>query len=109
MLLRLRQRLTVQSETLKGESLVRNDSVVSREDGTDVFERHLALSLVSAERDVIFEIDDALRRLDQGEYGICESCSMPIEKPRLEALPFVKMCVACKAAAERGRPRFRPL
>ena len=76
--------------------------------GTDNFDRELALSLASSRQDSIYEIEDAIRRIDEGEYGTCQSCGKPVERPRLKALPFAKKCVACQSAAERGRSRFQP-
>ena len=76
--------------------------------GTDNFDREFALNLVSSEQDVLYEIDDALRRVDMGTYGVCENCNKPIEKARLMALPFAKMCIICKSEAEKGKTRFRP-
>lgn len=76
--------------------------------GTDNFDRELALSLASSRQDSIYEIEDAIRRIDEGEYGTCESCGCPIERPRLKALPFAKKCIPCQNAAERGRGRHQP-
>jgi DnaK suppressor protein len=76
--------------------------------GTDNFDRELALSLASSRQDSIYDIEDAIRRIDDGEYGACESCDKPIERPRLKALPFAKKCLACQNAAERGRGRYQP-
>ena len=76
--------------------------------GTDNFDREFALNLVSSEQDVLYEIDDALRRIEMGTYGVCEGCNKAIEKARLMALPFAKMCIVCKSEAEKGKTRFRP-
>lgn len=76
--------------------------------GTDNFDRELALSLASSRQDSLYDIEDAIRRIDDGEYGACESCDKPIERPRLKALPFAKKCLACQSAAERGRGRHQP-
>jgi DnaK suppressor protein len=43
------------------------------------------------------EIDDALRKIDRKFYGACERCYQPIPKARLRALPFARLCVACKS------------
>ena len=62
---------------------------------TVVRERDLALSaqaLLAAE-----EIDDALNKIKRGRYGICESCGETIPKARLEALPYARLCIACKS------------
>ncbi len=76
--------------------------------GTDNFDRELALSLASSRQDSLYDIEDAIRRIDDGEYGACEACSKPIERPRLKALPFAKKCLACQSEAERGRGRHQP-
>lgn len=46
------------------------------------------------------QLDDALRRLDEGTYGICEDCEVPISQGRLRALPFARRCVDCQRQAE---------
>ena len=76
--------------------------------GTDNFDREFALNLVSSGQDALYEITEALARLDSGEYGRCQECGRPIEKQRLKALPFAKMCIQCKSAAEKGRAKYRP-
>ena len=43
------------------------------------------------------EIDDALKRIDDKTFGYCERCFQPIPKPRLRALPYARLCVACKS------------
>jgi len=109
-LLALRDALSGQIRTLKEESLKREDSVNSEEDGTDAFDRQFALSIVGAQQNSLLEVDDALRRLDEGTYGICESCHGAIEASRLEALPFVQTCITCQAEIERtsGVRRISP-
>ena len=106
-LVRMREKLTNHIEKLKGDSLKREDWVNSEEDGTDAYERQMALSLASSENDSVFEIDEALRRIDDATYGVCEECGCLIEKLRLQALPFVRLCVQCQSERERGRVRFR--
>jgi RNA polymerase-binding protein DksA len=108
MLLGMRQQLSGQISSLKRDSLQRNDSVVSDEDGTDAFERQFALKIASSEQNSLFDIDDALRRLAQGTYGICEECACTVETPRLKALPFVRLCIKCQSETEKGRAKFRP-
>ena len=100
-LLALRERLTGQMSVLRNESLTRNDSVVSEEDGTDAFDRQFALMLASSENDTVNEIDEALQRIETGYYGVCEECDKPIEKARLIALPSVRMCIKCKSNHEK--------
>jgi RNA polymerase-binding transcription factor DksA len=76
--------------------------------GTDNFDRELALNLASSRQDSLYDVEDAIRRVDEGTYGACEACGGAIERPRLKALPFAKKCMACQNAAERGRTKYRP-
>jgi len=106
-LIKMRDRLTGQISALADDSLKYVDDA-SSEDRTDDFDRELALNLVSSEHDSVFEIDAALRRIEDGTYGICDGCGCVIEKPRLLALPFARMCMKCQSEQEKGRSRFRP-
>jgi DnaK suppressor protein len=109
LLYRLRERLTGQIATLKDESLSRDDIIDLAEDGTDAFDRQFSLLLASSEHDAVFEIDEALQRIEDGTYGVCQQCFKTVDGTRLKALPFVKMCVTCQSEAEKGRLKFRPL
>lgn len=114
----LRKRVTDEISFLTGDNLNRsqrdtsgdlsNYSMHMADQGTDNFDREFALSLASSEQDVLYDIDDALQRLKDSTYGICEACGEPIEKVRLEALPFARMCIRCKSATEKGKTKFRP-
>ncbi len=106
-LIKMRDRLTGQITALSDESLKYIDDS-SSEDRTDDFDREFALNLMSTEQESVFEIDSALRRIKEGTYGMCDFCGCPIEKARLQALPFARMCIKCQSASERGRARFRP-
>ncbi len=107
-LLALREQLDRQINSLKAESLTRNDSVVSAEDGTDAFDRQMAINIASAENSSVLEIDDALRRIEEGTYGVCEECNGTIERVRLDALPFVRMCIKCQSNIEKNGRRETP-
>lgn len=111
-LVRLRERITGQINFLAADNLSRTqkDAEVdfrSEEQGTDNFDRDFALNRVSLEQDIVFEIDEALNRIKIGTYGACESCGGPIEKPRISALPYSRMCVGCQSKVETGRKKFR--
>jgi DnaK suppressor protein len=108
-LLSIRENLTGQMTALKDESLAREPADNTVEDGTDAFDRQVSLNLVSSEHDEVVAIDDALLRLDEGTYGVCEGCHNPIEKARIKALPFVRMCVKCQMENEKGKTKYRPL
>lgn len=70
--------------------------------GTDAMEREKAFLFASAEGRLLFEVNDALRRIYNGEYGDCETCGQPIARARLEAIPHARQCVACKSKEERA-------
>ncbi|MBI1799911.1 MAG: TraR/DksA C4-type zinc finger protein [Candidatus Eisenbacteria bacterium] len=75
--------------------------------GTDAMEREKAFLFASAEGRLLMEVNDALRRLYNGNYGVCETCEKPIARARLEAMPYTRMCVTCKEKEEkagRGTP-----
>src|SRR6266849_1902016 len=61
--------------------------------GTDNFEQEFTLSLIENEEDRVKEINAALDRIDQGNFGKCEECQKPIPKARLQAVPYTRHCV----------------
>lgn len=69
----------------------------SGEGGTVTVDRERNLALSGQAVLAVEEIDDALRRIDDKTYGYCERCFQPIPKPRLRALPYARLCVACKS------------
>ena len=99
----LRDRLTGQVARMRQDSLKRDDEVNPEEDGTDAFDRLFALERAGSDQDMIFTIDESIRAIDEGKYGVCEGCASLIEKPRLQALPFAKNCIKCQSEMERGR------
>jgi DnaK suppressor protein len=108
-LLSLRSKIARQISFLSDDSLNTAEYDLPRDGGTEDFDREFALSLLSSEQDVIFQIDEALRRVELGVYAQCEECGGPIGKSRMEAVPFAKMCIECKSNREKGMPRFHPL
>ncbi len=71
--------------------------------GTDNYEQEFALDLMDSERRILHEIDDALQRVEEGVYGICEGTGQPIPKARLEAQPWARYCVEYARMVEEGR------
>ena len=69
--------------------------------GSDAYDRDFALSLLSQEQDALFEIDEALKRLAKGTYGVCEMSGKNIPKARLEARPFARFTVECQGEIEK--------
>jgi len=74
--------------------------------GSDAYDKDFALSLLSQEQDALYEIEEALKRVDNGTYGTCEMSGKPIPHPRLEALPFARFTVQCQTDIEKTR-RFQ--
>jgi len=73
--------------------------------GTDNYEQEFALGLMDSERKLLREIDDALGRIEQKVYGICEGTGKPIRKARLEAQPWARYCVEYARMLEQGLVR----
>jgi RNA polymerase-binding transcription factor DksA len=71
--------------------------------GTDEYLYDLNTTLLANEQYIVVEARDALRRMDEGTYGVCESCGAPIAKARLDAIPYTRFCVKC--AAENPTPQ----
>jgi RNA polymerase-binding transcription factor DksA len=69
--------------------------------GSDAYDRDFALSMLSKEQGSLYEIDEALKRIEDGTYGFCEICEKPIKHERLEALPFTRTTVECQAELEK--------
>ena len=75
--------------------------------GSEAYDRDFALSLLSQERDSLFEIDAALKKIQDGAYGLCELSGKPIPHARLEALPFARYTVECQADLEKNNRLHR--
>lgn len=101
---------------MKEELLLSVDEDVKAESDTSKFEigdiydqassdrdRELSLILGDRDREKLREIDNALQRIEDGLYGICEECEEPIGEGRLKVMPFARVCVDCKALDERDR------
>jgi len=78
--------------------------------GSDAYDRDFALSLLSQEQDALYEIDQALKRIELGTYGTCEMSGKPIPRARLEAIPFARFTVECQSQLEKQNKatRIRP-
>jgi RNA polymerase-binding transcription factor DksA len=78
--------------------------------GSDAYDRDFALSLLSQEQDALYEIDEALKRIEIGTYGKCEMSGKPIPRARLEAIPFARFTVECQSHLEKQSKasRIRP-
>lgn len=111
-LLELRDQLLKQRDGLARDSAqeMASYSLHMADSGTDNFDRDFALSLLSSDQDAIYEIDEALRRMERKSYGVCELTGKPIPKSRLEAIPWTRFTVQAQAQLEReGAMRQRRL
>ncbi|HWD19015.1 MAG TPA: TraR/DksA C4-type zinc finger protein [Verrucomicrobiae bacterium] len=111
-LLELRERLLNQMSGLAKESAeeMSNYSLHMADSGTDNFDRDFALSLLSSDQDAIYEIEEALKRIERNTYGVCELTGKPIPKPRLDAIPWTRFTVEAQSQLEReGALRQRRL
>jgi RNA polymerase-binding transcription factor DksA len=102
LLLGLRDRLTDQRNGLAKESAKEMESygVHMADAGTDNFDRDFNLSLLSADQDVIYEIEEALKRIEKGTYGTCEITEKPIPQARLNAIPWARFRVDAQSELE---------
>lgn len=66
------------------------------------YNREFMFSLSGTERDTLFRIEEALKKIDEGEYGNCAHCSSDIPVPRLKAVPWARYCIDCQELEEKG-------
>ena len=59
-------------------------------------EVHIQLKLKQTDAKILQAIDEALRRIEEGTYGICRDCGEPIASARLNAIPWTRVCISCK-------------
>jgi DnaK suppressor protein len=97
---------------------IASDVAVTREgqkdEGMDAYdlaseERDRDINMILSDRDrqKLLSIDEALERLKQSTYGICEECELDIAEERLKALPFTRLCVTCQADQEKEAKQVR--
>jgi len=106
-LLRLRMRLASDLSATEKDALSRTIGEASTIDisdfadlGADNYEQDLSLGLMEDKQEAIREIDDALARIADQSFGICEGCSAVIPKSRLDAIPYARYCVECQRKEE---------
>ncbi|MFA5155884.1 MAG: TraR/DksA family transcriptional regulator [Candidatus Omnitrophota bacterium] len=68
---------------------------------TDTYDREFSLSLASSGREMLYGLDDALKRIEEGAFGVCEECKVLIAKSRLKAVPWARYCVKCQQKKEK--------
>ncbi|HIG27005.1 MAG TPA: transcriptional regulator [Verrucomicrobiales bacterium] len=102
-LLELREHLIQQMDGLAKESaeVMSNYSLHMADSGTDNFDRDFALSLLSSDKDAVYEIEEALKRIEKNSYGICEFSGKTISKDRLDAIPWTRYTVEAQTKLEK--------
>lgn len=102
-LLELHERLREQMSGLAKESQaeMENYSLHMGDSGTDNFDRDFALSLLSSDQDAVYEIEEALKRIEKGTYGVCELTGKSIPRARLDAIPWARFTVEAQAQLEK--------
>src|SRR3989338_1155107 len=71
----------------------------------DTYERELSMNIVSSEQEILYQIDDALKRLEDGSFGVCQQCNQPILMSRLKAVPYASLCISCQRVKEQKHKR----
>lgn len=94
----------VASETIRNENGDASAFGMHQADaGSDAYDRDFALSLLGKEQDALYEINEALKRIETGTYGLCEGTGTKIPEERLEAMPFARYSVAYQEKIERSQ------
>jgi len=112
-----RERSLIDDHLGLGESIRDNTSELSSYDnhpgdiGTETFEAEKNFSFRNNDKFIIAEVDEALRKIKNGKYGICENCGKEIAEERLDIIPYARLCIYCEEKfpqkaedQEKGRP-----
>ena len=103
-LVELRERLGNRRAELSNDALSEQPAFSTHmaDAATDTYDRDLALGMLSSEQDAIYEIEEALDRIRNGAYGICEVTKKPIEAARLQAIPWTRFSAEAEKELERA-------
>jgi len=96
----------LEEEAVRGEAGEANTSVHVDEQGSESYEQSLNLNLAASDRELIHEIDDALKRINDRTYGLCELTHEPIKKLRLDELPWARYTIAAARELDRRGGKF---
>jgi DnaK suppressor protein len=92
---------SVQEELHEGREQTKDEGMDTYDLASDARDREISHILNDRDRGKLEAIDDALSRVDDGSYGLCEDCGAEIAEGRLQALPFTRLCVTCQSDRER--------
>ncbi|MDD4894025.1 MAG: TraR/DksA family transcriptional regulator [Candidatus Omnitrophica bacterium] len=68
---------------------------------SDTYDREFSMGIASDERQSLYELDDAIKKIEEGTFGICEECKSAITKSRLKVVPFARLCIKCQEKREK--------
>lgn len=110
LLLSLRERLVGKVDFMQGEALKKsrqdasgdlsNVPIHMADVGTDNYERDIMIELIQNGEEGVRNIDTALEKIQDGTFGVCELCAKKINKERLKAVPYAKLCIDCQREEE---------
>jgi DnaK suppressor protein len=102
-LLEMRMQLlrSVQQELAEGRDQTKDEGMDTYDLASESRDREINVILTDRDRGKMEAIEDALARVEDGTYGVCDSCETDIAEARLEALPFTRLCVNCQAEREK--------
>lgn len=92
---------SVQQDIRAGREQSKDEGMDTYDIASESRDREINFILTDRDRDKLQAIDDALARIDDGSYGLCESCEADVAEGRLEALPFTRLCINCQADREK--------
>ena len=96
------KRDTILKMVTHNEQTLSNDVGDEADVASQTFERELLFEMEDSERVILDDIEAALRKLEKGNFGVCESCRKAISAPRLKAMPWARYCISCQSRSERS-------
>ncbi len=107
-----REQLNGQVESLTKDATASTEStehskspLSNAENASDTYEQDFAFLSIESEEELLDKIENALERIQEGSYGVCEVCDTAIPEERLEVMPWADLCVKCQQLEEQGRVR----
>ena len=114
------RKLLIEEKERVGQSLAQHEKIIKHTDnqsglevgkahsnhmadqGSDEFQYETTIKFANTEGRYLYNIEEALRRIEDGSYGKCQECSAVIGLPRLRRLPYTRLCIECKEKEEAG-------
>ena len=89
------------NEDLRSTDSFQNDAQDSADTATNIYDKEIHSELTEKNKQLLTTVEEALKKIGEGNYGTCESCGKDISIERLKAMPFSKMCIKCQSGAEK--------